>query len=74
MVICLGGFHIAFNCLSLWGKKYDGSGKEDIMTEAGVYCSATASMLLKSKGYNRGMQAIKLLMKAFLHLQWQVLA
>ena len=45
MVIWLGGFHIAFNCLSLLGKKYDGSGKEDILIEAGVYCSATASML-----------------------------
>ena len=72
MVIWLGGFHIAFNCLSLLGKKYDGSGKEDILIEAGVYCSATASMLLKGKGYNRGVQASKLLMKAFLHLQLSI--
>ena len=42
--------------------------------DAGVYCSTTASMLLKGKGYNRGVQASKLLMKAFFHLQWQAFA
>ena len=47
MVIWLGGFHIAFNCLSLLGKKYDGSGKEDILIEAGVYCSAQHPCYLK---------------------------
>lgn len=71
MVIRLGGFHVATNYLSLLGKKYDGSGIEDLLIESGVYGSGTVSHLLTGKSYNRGMRGHKLLMEAMFRLEWQ---
>ena len=71
MVIRMGGFHVAINYLSLLGKKYDGSGIEDLLIESGVDGSGTASLLLKGKSYNRGVRAHRLIMEAIFRLQWQ---
>ena len=68
MVIRMGGFHVALNYLSLLGKKYDGSGVEDLLIE---YGRSTASMLLKGKSYNRAVRGHKLLMEALFRLQWK---
>lgn len=71
MVIRMGGFHIALNYLSLLGKKYGGSGIEDMLIESGVYGTSTTEVLLKGKSYNRGVRAHKLMMEAFFRLQWR---
>ena len=70
-VIRLGGFHIILNYLALLGKKYDGSGLEDLLIEAGLYGSGTVSALMKGKSYNRGVRAHKLTMEALFRLQWR---
>lgn len=69
--LCLGGFHVAINCLSLLGKKYDGSGIEDLFIEDRVYDSRTVIMLLNGKSYSHGIQAHKLIIEAIFRLQWQ---
>lgn len=37
IVLRLGGFHIALNFLSVIGKKYQGSGLDDLYIESGAY-------------------------------------
>ena len=70
MVVRMGGFHIILNYLSLLGKKFENSGLEDLLIEAGVYGSATISSIIKGKAYNRGIRAHKLTMEALFRLQW----
>ena len=70
-MIRIGGFHIAFNFLSVIGKIFQDSGIEDLLIESGVYGCHTTSMLLKGESYNRGARAHKLFLKALLRLQWQ---
>ena len=68
-VIRIGGFHIALNFLSVIGKIFQDSGIEDLLIESGVYGCHTASMLLKEKSYNRGVQAHKLVLGIGKHLE-----
>ena len=42
-IIRMGGFHIALNYLSLLGKKYEGSGLEDLFIEADLKRKTTNS-------------------------------
>ena len=70
MVVQMDGFHIILNFLSLLGKKFENSGLEDLLIEAGVYGSATISSDIKSKAYNWGIRAHKLTMDALFRLQW----
>ena len=63
-VICMGGFHIALNYLSLLGKKYANSGLQDLLLESGVYSAGTTSVLMLGKSYNRGIRAHKLSVEA----------
>jgi len=70
-VICMGGFHIALNFLSLIRKKYTNSGLNDLLIESGVYAAGTTSALMKGKCYNRGIKGHKLAMEAFFRLLWK---
>jgi hypothetical protein len=70
-VIRLGGFHIAMTFLATIGKRFEGTGFEDVLIEAGVYGSTTAECIIKGKQYNRSIRAHKLLYEAMAHLRWQ---
>lgn len=70
MLTHMGGFHVAINYLSLFGKKYSWSGIEDTLIELVVYGSIIIEVLLKGKSYNRGVRAHKLMMESFFRLQW----
>lgn len=70
-VIRMGGFHIALNYLSLFGRKYANSGLEDLLIESGVYVAVTTSVLMLGKSYNRGIRAHKLIMEALFRLLWK---
>ena len=65
MVIRMGCFHIALNCLSLLRKKYTSSGLDDLLIESGVYAASTTTALMKGKSYNRGIRANKVCMEVF---------
>ena len=54
LTIRIGGFHIALNFLSVIGKQFKESGIEELLIESGLYGSGTATALLNSKSYNRG--------------------
>ena len=68
--VTMGGFHIALNYLSLFGKKYANSGLEDLMIETGVYAAATSPVLMLGKSYNRGIRAHKLFTEAMFILDF----
>ncbi|KAJ8034477.1 hypothetical protein HOLleu_21334 [Holothuria leucospilota] len=70
-VIRMGGFHIILNYLSLIGKKYEGSGLEDLLIESDVYGSATVAAIMRGKSYNRSVRAHKLVMEALFRLLWR---
>ena len=70
-VIRMGGFHIASNYLSLFGRKYANSGLEDLLIESGVYAAITTTVLMLEKSYNRGICAHKLVMEALSRLLWK---
>ena len=65
VVIRMGCFHIALNCLSLLRKKYTSSGLDDLLIESGVYAASTTTALMKGKSYNRGIRANKVCMEVF---------
>ena len=46
VVIRVGGFHIALNCLALMGKKYASSRLDDLLVESGVYGAGAVSELV----------------------------
>ena len=48
MVIRMEGFHIVINYQSLLGKKYGGSGIENMLIECDVYGISTTEALLKA--------------------------
>ena len=56
-VIHMSRFHIALNYLPPLGKKYEGSGLEDLLIES--YDSNTSTCILKGKSYNHGERAHK---------------
>ncbi|KAK3729726.1 hypothetical protein QZH41_002049 [Actinostola sp. cb2023] len=70
LVIRMGGFHIAFNFISLIGKKYLNSGLDDLFIESVVYASGTTSAIMNGKSHNRGVRAHKLAMEALFRLMW----
>ena len=69
-ILRLGGFHVALNFLSIIGKKYQGSGLDDLLIESGVYAAGTTSALLAGRSYNRGVRAHKLCFEAFFRQLW----
>lgn len=64
-VLRLGGFHTALTFIAVIGKRYEESGLEDLLIEAGVYGSNSVLRIMKGKVYNKGVRAMKLLMEAF---------
>ena len=70
-ILRLGGFHVALNFLSIIGKKYQGSGLDDLLIESGVYAAGTTSALLAGRYYNRGVRAHKLCFEAFFQQMWK---
>lgn len=70
-ILRLGGFHIVLNFLSIIGKKYQGSGLDDLLIESGVYAAGTISALTAGRSYNRGVRAHKLCFEAFFRLMWK---
>lgn len=70
-LIRLGGFHIALNFLAVLGKRYQGSGIEDLLIESGTYGPGTVTSLMNGRSYNRGVRAHKLTMEALFRLMWQ---
>ena len=71
LIIRMGGFHTALNFLSVIGKRYSESGFEDILIEADLYGSNTVAKIIKSKSYDRGVRAHKLILEALLRLKWE---
>ena len=67
----MGGFHIILNYLSLMGKKYEGSGLEDLLIESGEYGSGTIAAIMRGKSYNRSVRAHMLVLEALFRLQWR---
>ena len=67
-ILCLGSFHIALNFLSIIGKKYQGSGLEDLLIESEVYAAGTTTALMSRRSYNRGVRAHKLCFEPFFQL------
>ena len=53
------------------GKKYQGSGLDDLLIESGVYAAGTTSALLAGRSYNRGVRAHKLCFEAFFQQMWK---
>ena len=70
-VLRLGGFHVVLNFLSIIGKKYQGSGLDDLLIESVVYAAETTSALLAGRSYNRGVRAHKLCFEAFFRQMWK---
>ena len=66
----MGGFHIAFNFLSLIGKKSFNFVLDDLFIEWGVYGAESTLALMKGKSYNRGIRAHRLCMEALFRLIW----
>ena len=73
-VIRLGGFHTAMTFISLIGKRYEESGLEDLLVEAGVYGSGSVMKIMNGKSYNKGVRALKLLMEALNRIRINSLA
>ena len=73
-VIRLGGFHTALTFIPVIGKRYEESGVEDLLDEAGVYGSGSVMKIMNGISYNKGVRALKLLMEAFSRLRMHSLA
>ena len=70
-LIRLGGFHIVLNFLAVLGKRYQGSGIEDLLIESGTYGPGTVTSLMNGRSYNRGVRAHNLNMEVLFRLMWQ---
>eukprot|EP00117_Sycon_ciliatum_P049998 scpid66835/ scgid35355/ len=56
VILRMGGFHITMTLLSVIGKRFMDAGLLDLLVEAQVAGSATASLALSGKQYNRGVR------------------
>ena len=52
-IIRLGGFHVLERAWKLFGKKYLGSGQEDILVESEIFGPNAVSQIMKGKNFKR---------------------
>ena len=69
VVLRMGSFHICCTVLALIGKRFDGSGLQDLLVESGVVAEGSLPGAMNGKHYNRGVRVHKLLMEALVRLQ-----
>lgn len=62
----LGAFHTEFSYLNALGKRYSGSGIEDLAVASGLLVEGSVHRALSGKHYYRGMRSYKLLAEVFL--------
>ncbi|XP_063222022.1 uncharacterized protein LOC134530774 isoform X1 [Bacillus rossius redtenbacheri] len=67
----LGGFHTELSYLNAVGKRYSGSGIEELAVAAGVVAVGSLSQALSGKHYNRAMRLHKLIAEALIHMLTQ---
>jgi hypothetical protein len=70
LVLQLGDFHTTLSFLSTIGKRFQNSGFEDIVIEAGIVAPSSIDGVMSGHHYNRSMRAHKLLFEALHRLRW----
>ena len=63
-IIMIGSFHVVCAYLKMIGKKMNGTGLSDILTEAGLVTSGSVAGVLAGKQYSRAMTSHKTLLEA----------
>ena len=64
LLVRLGSFHTALNCMRVIGQHFTDSGLLEVWTESGVYGENTANNIIAAKSYNKAMRAHKLTYEA----------
>ena len=70
LVIRLGDFHTSMSYMGTIGKRFQGSGLDDVLFEAEIVAPGSISGVLSGHHYNRSIRAHKLMYEALQRLRW----